>query len=275
MSVVVDELKVGVVDEMKVSMSIVDKMKVSVSIVNEMKVSVSIIDEINVSMSIVDGLKVDVVNEMKAKVNIVNEMKMSMSVVDEIKVRVNVVDEMKTFLLKEKTSRSMIRLSELNNIRFFENVIETKEGLQNIKIEVIYGICQVLDDSEKKYSARLKIVGRLISNLISHLIDIYGIIPDRPKLCQDDNDKLVKALVKFLILDAQPISLVVSSNLHEFIKELDPMFSFPDEKRYLGVTCSWLDSDFKIHEVLLSLTYVRYPHTANVIQEKLEEVIEK
>ncbi|CAG8839434.1 24300_t:CDS:2, partial [Cetraspora pellucida] len=43
---------------------------------------------------------------------------------------------------------------------------------------------------------------------------------------------------------------------------------------YLGVTCSWLDSDFKIHEVLLSLTFVRYPHTANVIQEKLEEVIE-
>ncbi|CAG8735591.1 22232_t:CDS:2 [Cetraspora pellucida] len=37
---------------------------------------------------------------------------------------------------------------------------------------------------------------------------------------------------------------------------------------------SWLDSDFKIHEVLLSLTYVQYPHTANVIQEKLE-VIEK
>ncbi|CAG8831694.1 19533_t:CDS:2, partial [Cetraspora pellucida] len=72
------------------------------------------------------------------------------------------------------------------------------------------------------------------------------------------NDKLTKALVKFIIQDTQPISLATSRN----------------RQGYLGVTCSWLDSDFKIHEVLLSLTYVRYPHTANVIQEKLEEVIE-
>ncbi|CAG8856744.1 1478_t:CDS:1, partial [Gigaspora margarita] len=129
------------------------------------------------------------------------------------------------------------------------------------------------------------------------------------------NDKLTKALVKFLIQDAQPISLAVSSNFHEFIKELDPMFSLPNEKcvkqiihilynksfeimqkklkdsitycslttdlwtscnrqEYLGITCLWLDSDFKIHEVLLSLTYIRYPYTADIIKEKLEETIE-
>ncbi|CAG8750834.1 20207_t:CDS:2, partial [Cetraspora pellucida] len=59
------------------------------------------------------------------------------------------------------------------------------------------------------------------------------------------NDKLTKALVKFIIQDAQPISLAVSPNFCEFIKELNPSITFP---------------------------YIC--HTANVIQEKLEEVIE-
>lgn len=65
------------------------------------------------------------------------------------------------------------------------------------------------------------------------------------------------ALVKFIVCSAQPISLWTGRN----------------RQGYLGVTCSWIDPEFKIHEILLSLSYVRYPHTAEVIQEKLEKIM--
>ncbi|CAG8780164.1 17037_t:CDS:2, partial [Cetraspora pellucida] len=39
MNVVVDKLKVGIVNEMKVSMSVVDEIKVSMSVVNEDEVA--------------------------------------------------------------------------------------------------------------------------------------------------------------------------------------------------------------------------------------------
>ncbi|CAG8479792.1 14960_t:CDS:2 [Dentiscutata erythropus] len=130
-----------------------------------------------------------------------------------------------------------------------EKVIEKSK---NVNIEVMYGICLVLDNSEEKCNTWLRIVSGSTLNLINHLSNIYSIMKDGPKLYKQDNpmqttidlfarsgpypytksknDKLTKALVKFLIHDAQPISFAVSPNFHEFIKELDLMFSLPDEK---------------------------------------------
>ncbi|CAG8453870.1 9998_t:CDS:2, partial [Scutellospora calospora] len=185
--------------------------------------------------------------------------------------------------------------------------------------------------------SQLKLTGGSISNLISHLSNIHSITKDGPKLSEHDhskqtkidsfvatittyqhnkskNNKLIMALIKFIICDAQPFNLVSSQFFCEFVKELDPMFILPSKKRikqtiymlynqcagsmqeklqnsvitcslttdlwtarnkqgYLGVTCSWIDPEFKIHEILLSLTYVKYPHTADTIQEKLEDII--
>ncbi|CAG8767175.1 7813_t:CDS:2, partial [Gigaspora margarita] len=63
------------------------------------------------------------------------------------------------------------------------------------------------------------------------------------------NHKLTKALVKFLIQDAQPISLAVSPNFHEFIKELDPMFSLSNEKPALREKYNNIKS---LHQSLLT-----------------------
>ncbi|CAG8603250.1 3887_t:CDS:2 [Cetraspora pellucida] len=52
------------------------------------------------------------------------------------------------------------------------------------------------------------------------------------------------------------------SNIHGIMKD-GPKLSEHDD----------IDSEFKIHEILLSLTYVKYSHTANTIQEKLEDII--
>jgi len=42
---------------------------------------------------------------------------------------------------------------------------------------------------------------------------------------------------------------------------------------YLGVTATWLSSDFKFREVLLSCNHLAYPHTGEVICEELYRII--
>jgi len=42
---------------------------------------------------------------------------------------------------------------------------------------------------------------------------------------------------------------------------------------YLGVTVTWLSSDFKFQEALLSCEHLPYPHTGEVISEELFRII--
>jgi hypothetical protein len=44
---------------------------------------------------------------------------------------------------------------------------------------------------------------------------------------------------------------------------------------YLGITATWLSSDFKLREVLLSCNHLAYPHTGEVISEELSQIIYK
>ncbi|CAG8550980.1 16325_t:CDS:2, partial [Cetraspora pellucida] len=118
-----------------------------------------------------------------------------------------------------------------------KKMIESIQNLdkQKVNIEVTYAICQVLNDSDKECcNIRLKTSSGSTSNLITHLLSTHGITQNGPRLSESD-----------------------SYNRQE----------------YFGVTCSWIDPEFKIYKILLSLSYVRYPHTANVIQEKLENII--
>jgi hypothetical protein len=44
---------------------------------------------------------------------------------------------------------------------------------------------------------------------------------------------------------------------------------------YLGITCSYLDQQYDLHEITLTLSYMRYPHTAEHIKDSIEEVLGK
>jgi hypothetical protein len=44
---------------------------------------------------------------------------------------------------------------------------------------------------------------------------------------------------------------------------------------YLGVTCSFIDSKWKLKEYTLTIEYVRYPHTATHILETLESILKE
>jgi hypothetical protein len=44
---------------------------------------------------------------------------------------------------------------------------------------------------------------------------------------------------------------------------------------FLGVTCSYIDENFKIHEQVLAVDYIRYPHTANHISDTLLTILDE
>ena len=43
---------------------------------------------------------------------------------------------------------------------------------------------------------------------------------------------------------------------------------------YIDVTCCFLDENFQLHELVLTVTYVRYPHTADHISDTLLELLD-
>ena len=47
------------------------------------------------------------------------------------------------------------------------------------------------------------------------------------------------------------------------------MWTARNRQGFLGVTCSFLDKNFVIHEITLAVEYIRYPHTAQNISDTL------
>lgn len=44
---------------------------------------------------------------------------------------------------------------------------------------------------------------------------------------------------------------------------------------YLGITCSFLDQEYKLNEIALTVSHLRYPHTSENIKDAINEVLEK
>ncbi|CAG8445695.1 11381_t:CDS:2 [Cetraspora pellucida] len=68
--------------------------------------------------------------------------------------------------------------------------LKTVQNLDNqkINVEVTYGICNVLNDSDKCCDSRVKVSDGSTSNLISHLLNTDSIMQNVPELSEQDND---------------------------------------------------------------------------------------
>jgi hypothetical protein len=53
------------------------------------------------------------------------------------------------------------------------------------------------------------------------------------------------------------------------------LWTAKNRQGFLGVTCSYLNNDFQLHEVVLSVQHVRYPHTAEHIGDTLLELLDE
>jgi hypothetical protein len=71
------------------------------------------------------------------------------------------------------------------------------------------------------------------------------------------------ALIEKIKVEAKSVSLTTD------------MWTAKNGQGYIGITCSYIDSEFSLHEITLAVNYIRYPHTAQHIAESLKEVLEK
>ena len=53
------------------------------------------------------------------------------------------------------------------------------------------------------------------------------------------------------------------------------MWTARNRQGFLGVTCSFLDKSFIIHEVILTIEYLKYPHTAQNISDALLIILDE
>ena len=115
--------------------------------------------------------------------------------------------------------------------------------------------------------------------------------------------------------DNQPLSIRDDEGFQEFVRELDPFYKFPSDKKikelltngynyckqeiiglfesvtscsltldlwtsrsraeYLGVTCLFVNTKFEFCEAILSIKYLKYPHTSTIIVECLNQIIQE
>ncbi|CAJ0765804.1 20846_t:CDS:2, partial [Entrophospora sp. SA101] len=149
------------------------------------------------------------------------------------------------------------------------------------------------------------------SNFINHLTSVHGLTKDNyeTKL----NSKLDRALALFIIEDLQPLHILKSPAFIKFLNLLDSSFIVPKSNTikslihtaytksfnylveqlssieyvgltcdlwtarsrlgYLGVTCSYIDEGFDLHENLLTLMYLPSTHTSPLIAQALNDII--
>ena len=138
------------------------------------------------------------------------------------------------------------------------------------------------------------------------------VIQARP-LTKDQINFLHKKVLKFIIEDSQPFYILESNGFKELLLSLHPFFELPTEEAldklldnmfeigqitlknifenvskislttdfwtsrgqhgYIGVTAHWISDDYNPKEAFLTLQHVHYPHTSEVIKNKLKEII--
>ena len=82
------------------------------------------------------------------------------------------------------------------------------------------------------------------------------------KVIADTYNSTMPALIEKIRVESKSVSLTTD------------MWTSRSRQGYIGITCSYIDSKFTLHEITLTVNYVRYPHTAEHITESLEKTLE-
>src|SRR5215469_16999888 len=86
-------------------------------------------------------------------------------------------------------------------------------------------------------------------------------------------------LIKQIIHKSYNNSIILIQNFLEnnsiSVSLTTDMWTGRNRLGFLGVTCSFLDKNFTIHEITLTVEYVRYPHTAQHISDTLFSILDQ
>ncbi len=83
------------------------------------------------------------------------------------------------------------------------------------------------------------------------------------QIIQDSYNRTLPLVQKFVEDNAISVSLTTD------------MWTGRNRLGFLGVTCSFLDKNFTIHEIILTIEHIRYPHTAQNISDALFVILDQ
>ena len=228
--------------------------------------------------------------------------------------------------------KEIIDITEDNTrVKNFSNDINNKNSF-------IYNYLERLPPTEK-YKRRVKCLVKTSTGYCGHIMGsdgstgnfIYHLAKHRitreADLSQSDEsgektqnysvkkDRLDRKFVGIIIKDEQPLSIRSDEGFREFVKDLDPFYELPSDKKikellansynyckkeivhlfdqgtscsltldlwtsrsrsgYLGVTSSFVNEQFELCEATLAIEYLKYPHTSENIVKRLNQIIER
>jgi hypothetical protein len=97
-------------------------------------------------------------------------------------------------------------------------------------------------------------------------LDPAFVIPDEKgikKIISKSYKSTLPILIEKIRVEAKSVSLTTD------------MWTAKNGQGFIGVTCAYIDSNFVLNEITLTVNHIRYPHTAQHIAESLEETLEE
>lgn len=123
----------------------------------------------------------------------------------------------------------------------------------------------------------------LVNWLIDDLIPLKVVQSEKfRKLLQDldpafivPDVKLVKQIIHRAYNHTLPQIKEYIENHAISVNLTTDLWTARNRQGYIGITCCFLDEKFQLHELVLAVAYVRYPHTAEHISDTLFEILDQ
>lgn len=87
--------------------------------------------------------------------------------------------------------------------------------------------------------------------------------------------KLIKQTIQEAYNYTLPLIQQFIENNATSVSLTTDMWTGRNREGFLGVTCSFLDKNFTIHEIILTIEHIRYPHTAQNISDALFVILDQ
>lgn len=87
--------------------------------------------------------------------------------------------------------------------------------------------------------------------------------------------KLVKQIIHKAYNNTLPLIQQFLNDNSISVSLTTDMWTARNRQGFLGVTCSFLDKNFILHEIILTVEYIRYPHTAENISDTLFVILDE
>ncbi|GBC46886.2 zinc finger BED domain-containing protein 4-like [Rhizophagus irregularis DAOM 181602=DAOM 197198] len=89
------------------------------------------------------------------------------------------------------------------------------------------------------------------------------------------NEKGIKRIISKSYKSTLPILIEKIRVEAKSVSLITDIWTMKNGQGYIGVTCTYIDSNFVLNEITLTVNHIRYPHTAQHIAESLEETLEE